>query len=222
MLSDWVKRMLGRPQSGAPQHPSQVIPDASAQRVIHPRSFAATNQVPVRSHYRKHWGEPLAVTRLQDGRSFALPDDFQVLTFRFGSDRKVYATCCMSQQGDEQPLELHWITSSSLEREFDVIMLLHAAAEYHLNGARLGLHHSVNFGQPWQPGSLCTRGFVSLPYHTGPSLEHLEGGDIRFLWLIPVTESEVAFARQHSVDELEERFERCDLHYTNPRRPSVV
>jgi len=104
--------------------------------------------------------------------------------------------------------------------------LLTAVAHYHRTGAKLGLGHTVNFGRPWLPDSLCTFGLISLPYIDGPKLEWLplDSADhcARLLWLVPITEAEVAFKKAHGVEALEERLEAAHFDYIDPQRASVV
>lgn len=129
----------------------------------------------------------------------------------------------MSQLTDppEDRLELHLFAPPQGEVAC-LTEILTATAHYHRTGSRLGLEHSVNFGQPWLPGSKCTFGLISLPYLDGPDLERLEKPSVRFLWLIPVTENEVAYKKKHGMEALEELFERAQFNYLDPLRPSVV
>jgi hypothetical protein len=127
----------------------------------------------------------------------------------------------MSQPEDKKRLELHMF---SAELHDDIAELLVATAHYHRTGASLGLGHTVNFGRPWLPGSLCDHGLISLPYLDGPNLEFLEesGSETRFLWLIPVTKAEVEFARTDGLEALESRFQKLRFNYLDPKRQSVV
>jgi len=65
---------------------------------------------------------------------------------------------------------------------------------------------------------------ASLPYLDGPQLEWLGhlGQGTRFLWLIPITASEVAFKKKHGLEALESRFEQLDLKYLDPHRDSLA
>jgi hypothetical protein len=98
------------------------------------------------------------------------------------------------------------------------------AEKTYQESARLGLNHTVNFGQPWQGESACTHGFISLPYLDGPALENfmLDQKVIKFYWLIPVTKEEVDYKAKYGVDALEDRFEAAGFNYINPLRPAVV
>ena len=165
-------------------------------------------------HYQVHWGAPLARLRRSDGRSWALPGPFRVAIFQPDPEVKVFATCAMGRD-----LELHWVTRRTLERDEDVVVLLHAVAEYHFNEVSLGLGHTVNFGMPWQPNSRATHGLVSLPYLYGPELE--KSGETSCLWLIPITPEELDYKKEQGLEALEERFEATQIDYTDPYRLSV-
>ncbi|WP_369411833.1 suppressor of fused domain protein [Chryseolinea lacunae] len=134
-----------------------------------------------------------------------------------------YATCCMSAEGDDSPVELYMFSAT---QDRGLVELLTAAASYHRNNAKLDLSHTVNFGQPWQKDSPCTYGFISLPYLDGPDLEHavISGyeREVQFYWLIPVTEAEVDFKKSCGVEALEIKFEESGFDYLNPNRASVV
>lgn len=96
--------------------------------------------------------------------------------------------------------------------------------QYHVTGASLGLGHTVSFGRPWLPGSLCDHGLLSLPYLDGPDLEHLHAGGVhaRCLWLIPITCQERDFKKEHGLEALEREFDRPGFDYLDPGRQSVV
>jgi hypothetical protein len=48
------------------------------------------------------------------------------------------------------------------------------------------------------------------------------GGDIRVLWLLPITAAEKAFRHTHNLEELEQRLEAAEIIPTDPHRRSVV
>ena len=93
-----------------------------------------------------------------------------------------------------------------------------------INKPALGLHHRINFGEPWLDSSKCTRGFISLPYLDGPKFETLclEETHVSFLWLIPITESEAGIVDVEGVEGLESRFEKLKVQYIDPNRESVA
>ncbi|WP_284440312.1 suppressor of fused domain protein [Streptomyces vilmorinianum] len=75
------------------------------------------------------------------------------------------------------------------------------------------------------PGSACTHLLVSLPYLHGPDLEHCPlpgGGHARFLWLLPVTDSEIAYRRAHGTEALERLFDEAGVNPVDPRRAPVA
>jgi len=127
----------------------------------------------------------------------------------------------MSQRHDPNPIEVHLF--APFENE-DIVELLVATSHYHRTGEWLSLGHSVNFGRPWWSGSRCDHGLLSLPYLDGPSLEWMEFEQVivRFLWLIPVTHSEIEFKRAKGLRALERKFEKVKFNYLDPRRASIV
>lgn len=175
------------------------------------------------SHYQSVWGAAGELRRWREGPTHELPVGFGVLEVPPHGERPLwtYATCCMSEQGDEAPLELHLF---SPRRADELVELLTVIAHYHRTGARVGLHHTVNFGRPWLEQSKATFGLVSLPYLDGSKLEWLgeEGGSTRFLWLIPITERERDLKRDQGIEVLEQRMEASGFDYSSPERPSLA
>jgi len=177
----------------------------------------------IRDHYSRRWAQEPELVKFARGPIHDLPSGFRVLRFAPSTSRSMwtYATVCMSQPQDQNRLELHMFAPA---RNDDLGELLVATAHYHRTGQELGLGHSVNFGRPWWPGSHCDRGLVSLPYLDGPHLERLEtyGETVRFLWLIPVTKSEVDFKKESGFEALEKKFDEGRLNYLDPLRASAV
>lgn len=176
----------------------------------------------IERHYSTVWHPPEKRLRWAAGPIDELPAGFHVLAIPIGSDTMGFSTCCMSAPEDDERLELHVLTRRDQKRaERDVVELLTVVAHYHRTGHRLGLGHTVNFGRPWLPGSLCTHGLISLPYLDGPRLEWTEDGRVRFLWLIPITPKEVDLKKRAGLDALQEAFEAQQFDYLDPLRPSV-
>lgn len=174
-------------------------------------------------HYRRCWSSSYNQPEFHQGPVDQLPAGFRVLEFPPWGDRKMwtYCTVCMSDTPDDSPLELHLFSRS---QDASLVELLFAIGHYHHNSRRLGLNDTVNFGRPWLSGSPCEHGLISLPYLDGPELEWLSVGmkNTRFLWVIPVTETEVRFARKFGVQALEERFEAGRFDYLDPLRRAAV
>ncbi len=176
----------------------------------------------IEEHYTTVWSRPLEIVRWDKGPIHELPADFRVLVFRRSPEMMAYATRCMSQPGDHEALEIHALCRPQEAGLAELAEILTAVAHYHRNGSALALGHSVNFGKPWVSGSSCTYGLLSLPYLDGPALEWLDEPRVRFLWLIPVTEAEVAFKKRHGLEALEQRFEDAHFNFIDPFRASVV
>lgn len=179
----------------------------------------------IQSHYEIMWNNKGIPKYWYKGPIDKLYPDFCVLEFKPTKNRKMwtYATCCMSSAEDKNPIELHIF--SSLQDE-GLVELLTTIAYYHKNDKSIGLNHTVNFGQPWQDASKCDYGFISLPYLDGTDLENgkIKGykNEVKFYWLVPVTESEVEFKSKYGVEELENKFETTAFNYLDSNRPSVV
>lgn len=62
------------------------------------------------------------------------------------------------------------------------------------------------------------------PLPVGPELEicPVPGGEIRVLWLLPITAAEKTFRHTHDLEELEQRLEAAGILPTDPHRRSVV
>lgn len=174
-------------------------------------------------HYKNAWGVAGKDSDLIDGPIYDLSGDFSVLEFGPHGKRAMwtYATCCMSKETDEVPLELHMF---SPKKSAELVELLVAVAHFHRSGNHLGLGHTVNFGKPWIDSSLCEYGLISLPYLDGPILENLRlssGKILKCFWLVPITKSEVEFKKVNGLEALEEVFDKAHFDYLNPTRLAV-
>lgn len=176
----------------------------------------------VAKHYEKAWGIGGRDVGFVGGPLHELPDGFKVLEFEPHGDRSMwtYATCGMSTPEDTSPIELHIF---SPKKSGEPVEILVAIAHYHRTGSALSLGHTVNFGKPWVDASPCEYGLISLPYLDGPNLENLkmQKAVVRFLWLVPITKSEVDFKKAHGLEALENRFDETQFNYLNPMRDAV-
>ena len=179
----------------------------------------------IMSHYQRIWHGPCLRRQWLHGSIGDLPQDFCVLEFAPSASRNrwTYATCGMSYSTNtiEGGLELHLF---SPRQDECLVELLTVVAHYHLTGSSLALGHTVNFGRPWLPGSICDKGLISLPYLDGPCLENLQCGSrpVRCLWLVPITGAEVEYAKKHGLDALETKFELASVDYADPMRASLI
>jgi hypothetical protein len=178
----------------------------------------------LQEHYSQVWGSRVTRRAWEFGPVHELPEDFSILEFQPCEKTGwwVYATSGMAEAIDKPALELHLLSpvqSSSL------VELLTVVAHYHCTGASLGRGHTVDFGRPWLPDSVCSVGLVSLPYLNGPALENFmapNGLSVQCLWLIPVTRNEVALKKRDGLEALERLFERSALPYADPLRPDLA
>ena len=179
----------------------------------------------IAEHYSRVWANEPVVRKWAKGPVHELPADFHILEFNPSPSRYMwtYATCCMSEATDDEPCELFLFSRYAEDLHVELLTIV---AHYHRTGQPLGLGHTVNFGRPWLPGSLCDHGLISLPYLDGPALEWLtlakSDETTRFLWLIPITEAERDFRQRCGLEALEQRFEAASVDYLEPLRPSIV
>lgn len=178
-----------------------------------------------RQHYESVWHNSGENKYWYKGPIQKLNPDFSILEFAPSANRQMwtYATCCMSDKNDVNPIELHLFSS---KQDHGLVALLMAVAYYHHNDSKLNLHHTVNFGRPWQDKSECEYGLISLPYLDGPDLENLpiqsSANTVKCYWLVPVSKQEVEFKKRYGVEALEEKFEVAGLNYLKSGRASVV
>ena len=176
----------------------------------------------LKQHLESTWGFSVTTNPISDPYN-RIRKDFSVLAFP-PSDKTncwVYSTLGMSTDTPDALIELHVL---SHKEDATLIELLTVTASFHRNGTNLGLHHTVNFGRPWQDDSACSYGFISLPYLTGEALEifDFEGGHLHNLWLLPITESERGYKIENGWDALEQQFEDCGFDYLNPQRALCI
>lgn len=176
----------------------------------------------IKNHYLINWGESSECIFDRELIHDILPS-FDVLKFKPNKKRNswIYATCGMSENDKEQGLEIFIL--SPTENDF-LITLLTAIAHYHASGNTLDLGHTVNFGCGWYEESRCDHGLISLPYLDGPDLEWMEtkSVNIRFLWLIPITQEELQYKKAKGMEALECLFEEANFNYIDPFRKSVI
>jgi hypothetical protein len=177
----------------------------------------------LRAHYLTRWGVVPVMRTPSAELAHQLPPAFHVLAHPPSNRRPMwrFATCGMSDPSMKEPVELTLLSGAD---DPALVDLLAAVALHHRRPAPLTVGGAVPFGRPWQPGSACDHGLVSLPYPDGPEFESLKFGKIRIrcLWLVPVTAAEVAFKEASGLEALELAFEKAGLDYLNPARASTV
>lgn len=176
------------------------------------------------NHYIKNWENNPKNYKWIKGPINDLPPEFKVYEFEPSKSRDMwtYATCCMSQESDIEKIELHLF---SRKQDTMLVELLTAIAHFHRTEKKLNLNHTVNFGKAWQDNSLCTHGFISLPYLDGPELENClceNNQVVKCYWLIPITLSELEYKKKNGHEALEELFEKKQFNYLDSNRKSLV
>lgn len=151
---------------------------------------------------------------------------FQVLALQptQASNPWVYGTvgCFSIPLSDHVRYEFFLLSPTSDRAHVETLTMLanlHADSRY-----RIKLGEVINIGRPWLEHSMCDHLLVSLPYPYGPKLEWLKSEDlcIRFLWALPITAREAAFAELNGYERLEKKFDAAGINYLDPARPSVV
>lgn len=134
----------------------------------------------------------------------------------------VYCTAGTGPTSNEsQSLEFVLFAPSGDERHVETLTML---AHFHRFESKLDVGHRVKIGRPWIEGSACDGFLISLPYPIGPQLEWLRDPDfaVRFLWALPITPREAAFAAKNGVERLEQQFDVVKLRYWDPLRQDAV
>lgn len=176
------------------------------------------------AHLSKSWGMPKANLRWPYGPIEKACPNFRVLLFERSRKTLAFATDGLASVGSLPKLELFVVLERSRSQDVGdaIVENLAALAFHHLQGDRLNLGHSVDFGRPFVPGSICTCGLISLPYLDGPSVEWSENRELRVLWLIPITAAERAMKTAHGLEALEQAFDANAVDLLDPLRSSVV
>jgi len=180
----------------------------------------------IKKHVSNIWPKArLSVRKWPRGPVEELGPDFAVLEIPPTADSNnlwVYCTAGTGKvKGEAQQHEFVLLSPSSDERHLETLTMV---SHYHRFESSLSLGHIVTIGGSWAGDSPCDRLLMSMPYPFGPKLEWLKTADlvVRFLWALPITPEEAAFANQKGVEELERRFDAAQLRYWDSQRPSVV
>jgi hypothetical protein len=151
---------------------------------------------------------------------------FRVLKLRSDTLKRpvIYVTegCFISEPEAHIRHEFFVISPNEERQQVETLTML---ANFHADERfRLDVGSVVNIGESWVPGSTCNHLLISVPYPYGPKLEWLRLPDIcvRFLWALPVTAREAAFAELNGFEALEQKFDAVRVDYLNPFRTSVI
>ncbi|MEM7374606.1 MAG: suppressor of fused domain protein [Bacteroidota bacterium] len=179
----------------------------------------------LKNHYETYYGVEGNKKNWTIGPAEKLHPDFYVLEIGPNPVHKhmwTYLTVGMSlDRQDDKLIELFIYSPRQSE---SLVELLTFHASFHRHSEFLGLHHTVNIGQPWLKDSRCDHGFISLPFIEGETLElfEYEGKITHCYWLIPITKEERAYKSQHGCEALEQLFEDQNLDYLNPDRACLL
>lgn len=128
--------------------------------------------------------------------------------------------CAVTTHGNTARLEFVLTCPHETPRTVELLAMI---AHRHISDP-LGKWHLMPIGEPWLDGSTCDVFLISPPYPFGPDLEICKLADdhVHILWLLPITQSEREYCKQHGAEALEARFEDAGLEYWRPDRASVV
>ena len=169
-------------------------------------------------------GHDVTYARWDRGPISATIPGFSVAVVSPGPRIGVWTYCSLGAsrvlRPQTEPLEFAIAADSRDDRQVELVTM---TAHYH---ATIGLAIGDTFplGEAWLPGSQLTHMLVSLPYPYGPTFENCncEGSDIRFLWLLPITGSELQYKKTHGLEALEAKFDEHSLGFWDSNRASVV
>jgi hypothetical protein len=150
---------------------------------------------------------------------------FKVLRFTPGPLSPMWTSISLgaSLLGRPNSTRLEFVLETQFETPRSIELLAMVAHYHHME--HLGLHHTLPIGEPWQKDASCDHFLVSLPYAFGPKLEVccLSGeSHVQLLSLMPITNAELEFKKEHGVEALEQKFDEHAISYADPRRASVV
>jgi hypothetical protein len=181
----------------------------------------------IRDHIKHFWANSeLFEQSWEHGPIQERVPGFTVLRLRSATPQRpvIYVTngCFISEPTEHIKHEFFIIAPQEARQHLETLSML---ASFHADERfRLDVGSIVNIGDPWLPNSLCDHLLISRPYPYGPKLEWLKLSEtcVRFLWALPITAREAAFAELNGFSALEEKFDATKLDYPNPHRSSVV
>lgn len=100
----------------------------------------------------------------------------------------------------------------------ETLAMLASASMHHPDQFQLG--NTVNIGRPWVEQSPFHHFLISLPYPYGQKLEYMD--NVRFFWLLPITIQERFFLDNHTVEDLETKFDEVGIDYLDINRLSII
>jgi hypothetical protein len=178
----------------------------------------------LQQHYERHFSQLGKRLNLGSGPREKLHPDFFILEIPPNQKHSMYVYCTAGMSVDRLDEPLTELFVYSPKADMALVELMTVCASYHRNKLPLGIHHTVNIGQPWLEDSKCDHGFISLPYLDGEDLEvfNFEGNVIRCYWFIPITEKERDYKIEKGCEALEQLFEDKQFNYLDPQRKCLV
>lgn len=179
----------------------------------------------VRSHLESFFaGHPVEYFTWEDGPIVTELPDFHVARFAPGPKSELWTYvsvgCGVTKHAEAALLEFLLLCPFETPRAVELLAMF---AHRHFSDP-LGAWHLMPVGEPWLDDSTCDVFFISLPYPFGPDLEicNLADDHIHILWLLPITQSEREYCKEHGAEAMESRFEESGLQFWRLYRDSVV
>jgi hypothetical protein len=178
----------------------------------------------LKNHYQAFFGTKGNTLKLKKGPKEKLHSDFYILEFSQNKRHNFGVYCTVGMSIDRKDHNLLELFIFSPKQDDSIVELLTVCASYHRNLEPFNIHHTLNIGRPWLDNSICTHGFISLPYLDGNELEifNFNGKTIHCYWLIPITEEERDYKMSNGCEALEQLFEEKQIDYLNPQRPNLI
>lgn len=131
----------------------------------------------------------------------------------------IYATLGMSDlaSGHHAP-EIHLF---SHEKNDAIVQAISSMMDYVQEGH---LHFGDLFESRGEDSFTCTHLLAAYPFPEGEGFPELysEDREIEFIWLLPVTDSEIDFMKKHGYDALEEKLFESEADFYDWNRKPVV
>ncbi|MCX2951388.1 suppressor of fused domain protein [Lentzea sp. NEAU-D7] len=181
----------------------------------------------IRDHVQGFWPDREARLRTWDrGKIVEAIPEFAVLEIAPKEVGRAWLYSSIGAWRVPMPGEhrLEFLSLTPRESEEAVENLAMVSAFHADERFRVRLGKVINIGRPWLAGSICDHFLVSTPFLFGDEFEtvHADGVGVSIYWLLAITASEAAFARENGAFALERLIEENDVDLLDPARAAVV
>lgn len=174
----------------------------------------------VRLHLESFWPDrKIKAMTWNSGRILEEMPDFRIFCVEPPEHENFPWVYVSSGMGEMINQEFFIISPYETPEHVEALAML-ASVCFNYGGAHLNLGNVVEIGRPWLENSNLENFLISLPYPYGKKLEYMD--NVRFMWLLPITNEEKDFLKDHSAEELEALFDREEIDYLAQSRRSAV